>query len=290
MIVLDSLSEVNSWRKKLPGDERVGLVPTMGALHEGHRSLLRSARACCDRVVLTIFVNPKQFSASEDLEDYPQRRQEDLDAAANDGVDLVWIAREEEMYPPGFSTRVSLPDLADRLCGKSRPHHFAGVALVVLKLFNIFTPHQAFFGDKDFQQAAIIERLVADLNLDIEIVRCPLIREPDGTALSSRNLNLTAEGRVAARALSRGLFAARELYSTGERTPARLLIAASEVIRSEPRAELEYLELVEPLTLDPIDQQVPETGAVLLVAASIDGIRMIDNMIFPGSGKDSDDR
>ena len=285
MIVLDSLAEAKLWRKNLDEGETLALVPTMGALHEGHRSLLRAARARCDTVVLTIFVNPRQFSSSEDLDEYPQRVKEDLDAAAADGVDLVWLARAQEVYPPGFATQVSLPALADRLCGKSRPHHFGGVALVVLKLFNIFTPDEAFFGDKDYQQATIIDRLVADLDLDIEIVRCPLIREPDGIALSSRNRNLTAEGRVAARALSKGLFTAGELYRMGERIPSRLLLAVSEVIRSEPRAEMEYLELLDPVALDPIDQRVPQTGAVLLVAVSIDGVRLIDNLLLPAGGE-----
>jgi len=286
--VLQSLAEVKEWRCSLAPDESLGLVPTMGTLHAGHRSLLAAARTGCDRVALSIFVNPKQFAASEDLGAYPQHAEEDLESAAEEGVDLVWFTREEEMYPERFVTRVELLPLADRLCGKARPHHFGGVALVVLKLFNIFAPRRAYFGNKDFQQATIIERMVADLNLDIEIVRCPLVREPDGIALSSRNLNLSREGRRSALALSRGLFAAGELHAGGERDVSSLLLAASGVIRSEARVELEYLELVDPTSLEPFDQVVPDGGALLLVAAMLDGVRLIDNL-FLGGGDGSRD-
>ncbi|MFQ5653963.1 MAG: pantoate--beta-alanine ligase [Planctomycetota bacterium] len=280
MKVVESLHEVKAWRRELSREASLGLVPTMGALHEGHLSLARAARRECDAVAMSIFVNPTQFGAGEDLDSYPRDREGDTREARGAGVDLLWFGFREELYPPGFATQVSVPALGRSLCGRSRPHHFGGVALIVLKLFHIFRPRRAYFGLKDYQQFVLLRRMVIDLDLDLdlEVVPGAIVREASGLALSSRNLRLSDAGRAAAAVLRRGLLAGRDSYEEGERHGARLVIAATRPILAEPRVSLEYLDLVDPWTLKAVAEVAPGRGAVLAVAARVEGVRLIDNI------------
>ncbi len=273
---IDSIEEVRRWRRALSPDETVGLVPTMGALHEGHRSLIRIARHQCQQVVLTIFVNPTQFAEGEDLDTYPRTLQQDLDVAREEGVDLVSIGDTQELYPEGFATQIELPSLAQRLCGMSRPQFFGGVCLIVLKLFHIFTPHRSYFGEKDYQQLTIIRRMVADLDLDLEVVPCPLIREADGLALSSRNVRLDDAARGKALSLSAALFRARDAWTAGEVSVEKLKNEASRWIADD--VEVDYLEVVDRSDLSPLSTVSAASGAVMCMAATVDGVRLIDNI------------
>ncbi|MBA4683963.1 MAG: pantoate--beta-alanine ligase [Planctomycetes bacterium] len=270
------VTELQKWRKSQDSDEVVGLVPTMGALHEGHLSLIRQARRECDVVALTIFVNPTQFAPGEDLDSYPRTLDSDLQLAQKEGVDLVWLGNAQDLYPTGFATRVEVPALSDRLCGKSRPHHFGGVCLIVLKLFQLFQPTKAFFGEKDLQQVTIIERMVADLHVETEIIRCPLVREGDGLALSSRNVRLTAEDRQRALSLSKALFAIEESWRGGERKVQTLVEGAFEAL--DPGLELEYLELVDRNDLSPIEGEEATGDVAVCIAARAGEVRLIDNI------------
>lgn len=270
------ISELREWRASLGAGTTVGLVPTMGALHEGHLSLIRQARQESDCVALTIFVNPTQFAPGEDLDSYPRTLESDLEKAAQEGVDLVWVGNSGDLYPQGFATEVAVPSLADRLCGKSRPHHFGGVCLIVLKLFQLFQPTKAFFGEKDLQQVTIIERMVADLHVGTEIVRCPLVRESDGLAMSSRNLRLTAEDRHRALSLSRALFEIDESWRQGERRIQSLISAAVAIL--DPDLKLEYLELVDLRDLSPIEGEVAMVDVAVCIAARAGEVRLIDNI------------
>lgn len=258
------------------GGSAVGFVPTMGYLHDGHGSLMRAADQANDLVVASIFVNPLQFAADEDLGSYPRDLDRDLRLAGDNGVDLVFAPSVEEMYPFGpVLTTVSVADLSSPLEGASRPTHFAGVATVVSKLFNIVGPCRAYFGEKDYQQLAVIRRMVADLSAPIEVVGCPIVREPDGLAMSSRNVYLSPEDRAAAVVLRRALDAGQERVAGGESDPAAVVAAMAAVVGAEPRAELDYAAAVDPDTL-----QAPEriTGPVrLLVAARLGRTRLIDN-------------
>jgi len=271
-----SIEAVRHWHRELPGDHRIGLVPTMGALHEGHLSLIRRARAECDQVALTIFVNPAQFGPGEDLESYPRTVEQDLEAAREVGVDLVWIGDRQELYPDGFSTHIELPQLAQRLCGASRPHFFAGVCLIVLKLFHIFAPDRAYFGDKDYQQRVIIECMVRDLDLDLEVVACPLIREPDGLALSSRNVHLDPAAREQALTLSSALFAAEQQWRSGLDSAQKIRDRALMELSGE--VELDYFEVVDRNDLSALEVIDPKLGAVACLAATVGGVRLIDNI------------
>lgn len=273
---IPGIEAVRCWHRELPGDHRIGLVPTMGALHEGHLSLIRRARAECDQVALTIFVNPAQFAPGEDFESYPQTVEQDLEAAREVGVDLVWIGDRQELYPDGFSTQIELPQLAQRLCGASRPHFFGGVCLIVLKLFHIFRPARAYFGDKDFQQRVIIERMVRDLDLDLEVVPCPLIREPDGLALSSRNIHLGAAAREQALSLSRALSAADQQWRSGLDSVQQIRECALKELSRE--VELDYFEVVDRDDLRSLEVIDPQLGAVACLAANVHGVRLIDNI------------
>jgi pantoate--beta-alanine ligase len=255
----------------------IGLVPTMGALHEGHLSLIRTARARNDCVVVSIFVNPTQFGANEDLSRYPRPIEEDLRLCASAGVDLVFHPAPEVIYPPGFRTRVEVSALQDVLEGSSRPGHFRGVTTVVLKLFNLVSPDRAYFGQKDAQQARIIGQMVEDLNVPVELVICPTVREPDGLALSSRNRYLDTGQRATAVVLSKALFEASELAKKGERDPAVLADHVAGRIRATPGAVLDYAVCVDPDTLTPatsLDQPV-----LLAVAARFGSSRLIDNLV-----------
>lgn len=276
MLILDSLDELQEWRRALA--EPLGFVPTMGALHEGHLSLVRRARAGEPRTAVSIFVNPAQFGPNEDFEVYPRTRDRDLELLRGEGVDAVWFGRTDELYPPGFATEVALPSLTETLCGPSRPGHFAGVAVIVLKLLHLFRPRSAYFGRKDFQQCAVIERMVRDLDLEVSIVTGPTLREPSGLAMSSRNERLSDRGRRAATVLYRALRGAGARFAQGEVDASRLVAHAAEEILAEPKVSLEYLELVDPRTLRPVERAGADS--VMAVAARVDGVRLIDNVVL----------
>lgn len=258
--------------------KRIAFVPTMGFLHEGHASLLREGRTRGDLLVLSIFVNPIQFGPTEDLDRYPRNLEGDCAIARECGVDIVFTPTAAEMYPPGFQTSIRVRDLALPLCGASRPGHFDGVATVVTKLCNIVQPDVALFGNKDFQQLAIIRRMVADLSLPVEIVGMPIVRETDGLAMSSRNSYLSPAERASALCLSRAILLARERYAAGERSAAALLAAARDLILAEPTAVIDYLEIRDASTLEPVD--TVNDPALLALAVKIGMTRLIDNTVL----------
>lgn len=254
---------------------RVGLVPTMGNLHEGHLSLVRRAKAECDLVVVTIFVNPIQFAAGEDFDRYPRTPEEDGQLCAQEGVDFIFAPTTETMYPPGSCTRVQVTGLEEPLCGQNRPGHFVGVATVVAKLFNLVPADIAYFGRKDYQQATLLKRMAADLNFPIELVLCPTIREEDGLARSSRNAYLTPEQRTQAPVLYRALQLAQDLVGQGERSAAVVRQKMVDLISNQPLAQIDYVELVDPETLQPVtDLDRPTLAAV---AVRFGNARLIDN-------------
>ena len=256
----------------------VGLVPTMGALHAGHLSLVDRSIRDCDFTVVSIFVNPKQFNQPADYSVYPRTLESDVRQLAERGVDLVFAPSVEEMYPAGFATHVDVEGVTDGWEGASRPGHFRGVTTVVLKLFQIIPADRAYFGRKDYQQALAIERMAADLNLPVEIVVCPLVRDHDGLALSSRNVHLSPDERRSALVLSRSLRLAREIFSTGERDPIRLRDAMLRLLADEPTVQLEYLVIVDSTTLAELKRI--ETTAVVLIAARLGSTRLIDNEVL----------
>jgi pantoate--beta-alanine ligase len=271
------------WMKQLARQARdkgavLGLVPTMGALHEGHLSLVRAARSRCSSLTVSIFVNPTQFGPSEDFSRYPRTLDADRDRLAPLGVDYVFAPPVEEIYPSGFSTQVTVEGLGDRLEGRSRPGHFRGVATVVLKLFEIAGPDFAFFGRKDAQQVAVLRRMVSDLNLDTEIVVCPIVREPDGLALSSRNAYLKPDERRAATVLSRSLDSIRDRIERGSRLTAPLVEQMQRLIASEKLAAVDYAEIVDAETFEPAPRLHGSCFAAL--AVFIGSTRLIDNMLI----------
>jgi pantoate--beta-alanine ligase len=257
---------------------RVGLVPTMGALHAGHLSLIQAARNEADFVVTSIFVNPTQFGPQEDFTKYPRHLETDLTLCAEAGVDVVFHPSVATMYPEGFVTHVDVTGLADMLEGKFRPGHFRGVATIVLKLLNIVPADFAYFGQKDYQQQAIVRRMCADLNLPVEIRICPTVREADGLALSSRNVYLNPDERRSALALSKSLHLARELLEAGRRDLAGIRAEMFELLTNTPRVRAEYATLVHPETLEEVTEVLPKLVAV--VAARIGNTRLIDNLIL----------
>jgi pantoate--beta-alanine ligase len=258
--------------------QRIGLVPTMGYLHAGHLSLIRVARSHSDAVVASLFVNPLQFGRNEDLDRYPRDVPRDATMLAQVGTDVLFVPHATDMYPPGFQTTVTVDGVTRGLCGASRPAHFAGVTTVVAKLFHVVKPHVAVFGCKDFQQLVVIRRMVTDLNLDIEILGAPIVREADGLAMSSRNAYLTASERQAAGVLSKALAAAQVLVEQGEVDGLRILAAARRVIADEPLARLEYATLADPDTLE--DVEVVRRPTLLALAAHVGETRLIDNCIL----------
>jgi pantoate--beta-alanine ligase len=258
------------------GGSSVGLVPTMGSLHAGHLSLVRAARADCDVVAMTIFVNPLQFGAGEDLEAYPRDLDRDRALAESAGVDLVFAPSTAEMYPEPPKTSVVVEGLTDTMEGATRPTHFAGVATVVSKLFHVAGPCRAYFGEKDFQQLAVIRRMTADLSFPVEVVGCPIVREADGLALSSRNAYLTPEERSAAPVLHRSLQAGRKVIEDGERDPTVVVDVIRRMVEAEPRAELDYAEVVDAKTLRRPDRLAGDVR--LLVAARFGRPRLLDNL------------
>jgi pantoate--beta-alanine ligase len=256
----------------------VGLVPTMGYLHDGHVSLMARARAECDVVAASIFVNPLQFAAGEDLSTYPRDLPADSARSEAAGVDLLFTPSVEEMYPRPAATSVVVPELAATMEGASRPTHFAGVSTVVAKLFNIAGPCRAYFGEKDFQQLAIVRRMADDLSFAVEVVGCPIVREPDGLALSSRNVYLSPEQRTAAAVLNRALRVGAALVEQGERNPSAIAARMAEVVVAEPLAVLDYAEVVDPDTLEPPVALEPGRPVQLLVAAGLGQTRLLDNL------------
>ena len=254
---------------------KIGFVPTMGALHEGHLSLVRAAKTQSDFVVVSIFVNPTQFGPNEDLARYPRPFEQDCGLLEKEGVDTLFVPPVEQMYPPGAVTYVTVEELSGKLDGKSRPGHFRGVATVVSKLFHIVQPDLAFFGQKDAAQVAVIRRMVRDLDMPVRIVVCPIVREPDGLAMSSRNAYLTAQERSTALALSRSLQQVRSVFDKGERRAAVLVAAGKQVIQAEPGARLDYYEAVDPDSLDPVREIAGPT--LVAVAAYVGATRLIDN-------------
>lgn len=260
----------------------VGLVPTMGALHEGHLSLIRSARAETDIVVVSIFVNPAQFGPKEDLERYPRDLDGDRELCREAGADLIFAPTAGEMYPEGFCTWVEVEGLTAGLCGRSRPGHFRGVCTVVSKLFNICVPDRAYFGEKDAQQLAVIRRMVRDLDMPLTVVPCPTVREPDGLALSSRNARLTPEERAQAPALYRALSAARHLVAGGEREAARLDSAVRAILAEATLGEVDYVGIVSADDLEPVDTIDGECLIALAVRFDGSGTRLIDNIRVQG--------
>jgi pantoate--beta-alanine ligase len=259
---------------------RVALVPTMGYLHEGHVSLVREAARRGDEVVVSIFVNPTQFGPGEDLEAYPRNFDRDRALSESAGATAIFAPEAEEIYAPGFQTYVTLEALPAHLCGLSRPIHFRGVATVVTKLFNIVKPHVAVFGEKDYQQLLVVRRMVRDLNFDVEIVGGPIVREEDGLAMSSRNAYLTPDQRKQALRLGRSLAAAEAAVKAGETDPARLIQDARERIAAEPDAEIDYVRVVDPETLE--DATTVQAPVVMALAVKIGRTRLIDNrMLIP---------
>jgi pantoate--beta-alanine ligase len=258
--------------------KRLGLVPTMGALHEGHLSLVRAAKARCDAVAVSIFVNPTQFGPTEDLSKYPRQFDQDRQLLEKEGVDVLFAPSVEEIYPDGQVTWVLVEGLSEKLDGRSRPGHLRGVTTIVAKLFHILQPDAAFFGQKDAAQLAVIRRIVQDLNFPIEIVACPILREPDGLAMSSRNAYLNREERTRALVLQRSLQQVQWEFQAGERIAAKLIAAAKEVFAREPQVVLDYFEIVDPNTLDPVERISQET--LVAVAAYVGSTRLIDNIVL----------
>lgn len=273
--IKDVRERVNAWKRE---GLTVGFVPTMGYLHEGHKSLMEAARANNDKVVVSVFVNPMQFGPNEDLESYPRDFEKDSALCESVGVDLIFHPEPEEMYADGFCSYVDMNGLTTELCGKSRPIHFRGVQTVVLKLFNIVKPDRAYFGQKDAQQLAVIRRMVKDLNVGTEIVGCPIVREADGLAKSSRNTYLNPDERKAALILSRSLKLGRELIENGETDSKAVIKAITDSINTEPLAKIDYVDVVDFDTITPVDK----IGKSVLVAIAvyIGKTRLIDNFII----------
>jgi len=256
----------------------VGFVPTMGYLHEGHLSLVRHAKMDCENVVVSIFVNPTQFGPSEDLTHYPKDLDRDLDLLVKEGVDLVWNPSEEEMYPPDFQTWVTVDEITKGLEGKQRPGHFRGVTTIVAKLLNAVQPQKAYFGQKDAQQAIVIKRMVHDLNMPVEIIICPTVRETDGLAMSSRNSYLNAEEREAATILYRALNEARKTFENGEHDAGALRGRMSSILDGEPLVQTQYVSVADSETLQELEG--PITKALLSMAVYVGRTRLIDNVVI----------
>lgn len=281
MRLVRSVADLRALLKPLWNEgKRIGFVPTMGYLHEGHAALVRQSASRCDVTVVSIFVNPTQFAPNEDFAKYPRDLERDQATCLEAGADVLFMPEASEVYPSGFQTFVEPGRLAEPLCGAFRPGHFRGVATVVAKLFNIVQPDLAFFGQKDFQQTVVIRRMVRDLNLPVDVVVIPTVREEDGLAMSSRNSYLSADERERARCLSQGLFAAEEAFRHGERKPKKLLALARKAMAEVDR--LQYLELVDAQSLEPLTEPV-DRAAALCVAAYVGATRLIDNVVLAPS-------
>jgi pantoate--beta-alanine ligase len=282
MRICDTIEDMRAaCRAARRGGKRLGFVPTMGALHEGHLSLVRAARASCDAVAASIFVNPMQFGPNEDLAKYPRSFERDRELLEKEGAELLFAPSVEEMYPAGAVTWVMVEGLSSKLDGRSRPGHFRGVTTVVAKLFHIVEPDAAFFGQKDAAQVAIVRRMVRDLNLPVEIVACPIVREPDGLAMSSRNAYLDPQQRKQALVLHRGLLQVKKSWEEGEREAGKLLTVGRDELAAEKSVRLDYLEIVDSDSLDPVENTAG--GALVAVAAFVGMTRLIDNILLPKS-------
>ena len=283
MEIISRIPRMMSLSRDLRADGgRIGLVPTMGSLHEGHLSLMTRARDMCDTVIASVFVNPAQFGPSEDFARYPRDLARDAELAFTRGVDFIFAPTAEDMYPEGFSTFVTVEGLSEKLEGASRPGHFRGVTTVVNKLLNIVDPHFAFFGRKDAQQVIVIKRMVSNLSMDVEIVVGPTVREEDGLALSSRNLYLSMEERKAATVLRRALERCLTLYNGGERDSARLMASMRPVIEAEPLAGIDYVAITDCVGLDPVLTVASPAPTLVSLAVFIGRTRLIDNIVLNG--------
>ncbi len=281
MQIARTIAEMRAALREMRTPQRsVGFVPTMGALHDGHRSLLRAAREHCDVVAASIFINPTQFGPNEDFSKYPRTFDADCSMLVDERVDILFAPAPEEMYPEGAKTVVHVAEVSSRLDGASRPGHFDGVATVVAKLFHIVQPELAFFGQKDAAQVAVLRRMVRDLNLAVELVVCPTVREADGLAMSSRNRYLSAEERRQARVLSRALREAEALAKAGESQSEKLIGAMQRIFAAEPAVKIDYLEVVNADTLLPLEDI--RAGALVAVAAYVGATRLIDNLVMSG--------
>lgn len=278
MEVIQRIPQMKEVSRKARSEGKViGLVPTMGFLHEGHLSLVREARKMADIVVVSIFVNPAQFAPTEDFDKYPRDVTRDAELLTSEKTDYIFLPKAEEMYPENFHTYVKVRDLSAKMCGVSRPDHFEGVTTVVLKLFHIVDPHFAYFGQKDAQQMVIIRKMVADLNLDVEIVRLPILREPDGLAMSSRNTYLTPEERKAATVLYRALQHAQKCIDEGERKSKTLMKEIREIIESEPLARIDYISITDTVELKEL--KTLKGKCLIALAVYFGSTRLIDNII-----------
>lgn len=283
MEIIKRTPQMKSLSKRLVAEgKRIGFVPTMGALHAGHLSLMQRARQMCDIVVVSIFINPIQFGPAEDLDRYPRDLARDAELCTTRGVDYIFSPLIDEVYPEDFATYVVVEGLSDKLCGESREGHFRGVTTVVTKLFNIVRPQYAFFGRKDAQQAIIVKRMVADLSMDTEIVVCPIVRDDDGLALSSRNAYLSPEERKAATVLHRALEKAQVLYGSGVRDVAEVTHAIEEIVASEPLARIDYVAVVDSVSLEPAESLGDDKTILIAIAAFIGKTRLIDNLVLNG--------
>ena len=277
MIVTKNIDEIRAQRWTDPGASW-GLVPTMGYLHAGHLSLVAAAKAGNDRVAATIYVNPTQFAEGEDLSSYPRSLERDLALLKEAGVDLVFTPDDATMYPDGFQTSVSVNELTQKLEGASRPTHFGGVTTIVTKLFNIIQPTRAYFGQKDAQQVAVLQRMVRDLNFNLELVVCPIVREPDGLAMSSRNKYLDGEQRQSALVLSHSIQLAEQMLADGERHVKAILDEMAQVIASKPQTKIDYLSIADPLTLNELSEVAD--SALISLAVYVGTTRLIDNLVW----------
>jgi pantoate--beta-alanine ligase len=279
MRTFQQVSAMRAYMRAVREDQKsVGFVPTMGALHEGHLSLIRRARGDCDVVVVSIFVNPTQFGPNEDFARYPRDLSRDSRLTQEAGVDALFYPEVDEMYPPGFQTFVEAPQIARRWEGERRPGHFRGVATVCVKLFQIVQPDRVYFGMKDYQQLKVVERVVADLNIPVTVVPCPTIREPDGLAMSSRNVYLDAASRNSSLTIYRALKKVEELYERGEQSVSVLEKTMQGVLRSDPAIQIDYAVIVDSETLEPIE--ILENNGVALIAVRIGNTRLIDNLVL----------
>jgi len=283
MEIISRIPRMKSLSRELRDEgQRIGLVPTMGSLHEGHLSLLGRARDMCDTVIASVFVNPAQFGPREDFARYPRDLARDAELAFTRGVDFIFAPAAEDIYPEGFASWVSVEGLSEKLEGASRPGHFRGVTTVVNKLFNIVHPHFAFFGRKDAQQVIVIKRMVHDLSMDVEIVVGPTVREEDGLALSSRNLYLSKEERKAATVLRRALERCLTLHNSGERDSGRLMASMRTVIEAEPLAGIDYVAITDCEGLDPVETIAGPAPTLVSLAVFIGRTRLIDNIVLNG--------
>ena len=279
MIIIKTIKEIkaiiNSSKKQ---GSRIGFVPTMGFLHEGHLSLIRSAKKENDLVVVSIFVNPTQFGVGEDFESYPRDLDTDARLSESAGADVLFCPSISEMYPESYQTYVEVMEITNKLCGKSRPTHFKGVTTVVNKLFNIVEPHKAYFGQKDAQQVAVIQKMVRDLNMNVEVISCPIVREADGLAMSSRNTYLNPDQRSAALVLSRSIFEARDMINKGCIDAVEIKETITKMINSEPLAAIDYVEIVDALSLN--DITTLKGNVLIALAVKLGRTRLIDNILL----------